>query len=409
MIAGVLDTETTARGDLSRDERQILDETDRYARGELYPLAARMDHEEWWPDDLFERLGEAGYLGVAIPESDGGVGGDLFASGLVLQAISRWNHAVALSWVAHDNLCLDNLYRNGNEDQRRRFVPALCSGRCIGALALTEPGAGSDAIGSMRTTARRDGDHYVLNGTKLYITNGPIADVVIVYALLEPADGERSTRPQADSRQRKVAAFIVERRSPGFAVAQKLSKMGFRGSPTAELVFENCRVPIHNLLGGESGGLAVLMGGLDIERAMISPICLGISERALALSVDYARTRQQFGRPIGNFQMVRAKLADMYVWVETMRSFTYRVLREAAGVETGRAGRGEIHKLTAASVMYAAETMNKVLNEAVQIHGGSGYIWETEINRLFRATKLLEIGAGTTEVRKLIISEELLR
>src|SRR5262245_13421094 len=395
---------TTLQGgdELTSEEQQILDETDKFARGELYPLAPRMDRDEWWPDDLFPRLGAAGYLGISVPEEYGGVGSTLVASGLVLQAISRWNHAVAISWVAHDNLCLDNLFRNGNEVQRRRYVPGLCSGTSVGALALTEPGAGSDAIGSMRTAARRGGDRYILNGTKLYITNGPIADVFIVYARLDGFDAPPGNRP-------RVGAFIVEKGCPGFSVAQKLSKMGFRGSQTGELVFENCSVPAVNLLGGESGGLAVLMGGLDIERAMIAPMCLGIAERALALSVDYARTRRQFGQAIGSFQMVRAKLADMYVWVETMRCFTYRVLREAAQVKAGGAGRGEIHKLTAASVMYAAESLNKVLNEAVQIHGGTGYIWETEINRLYRANKLAEIGAGTTEIRKLIISDELLK
>jgi isovaleryl-CoA dehydrogenase len=391
--------------ELTPEEQQILDETDRFARGELYPLAPRMDRDEWWPDDLFPRLGAAGYLGIAVPEEYGGVGSTLVASGLVLQAISRWNHAVAISWVAHDNLCLDNLFRNGNEEQRRRYVPGLCRGTSVGALALTEPGAGSDAIGSMRTAARRDGDRYILNGTKLYITNGPIADVFIVYARLDH-DGNRLDA--GASHGPRVGAFVVEKGFPGFSVAQKLSKMGFRGSQTGELVFENCSVPAANMLGGDSGGMAVLMGGLDIERAMISPMCLGIAERALALSIDYAKTRRQFGQAIGSFQMVRAKLADMYVWVETMRCFTYRVLREASRVEAGGGGRGEIHKLTAASVMYAAETLNKVLNEAVQIHGGSGYIWETEINRLYRANKLAEIGAGTTEVRKLIISDELL-
>ena len=393
-----MSTAVDSPGELTAEERQILDETDRFARGELYPLAPRMDRDEWWPDDLFPRLGGAGYLGITVPEEYGGVGSTLVASGLVLQAIARWNHAVAISWVAHDNLCLDSLFRNGNEAQRRRYVPGLCRGTSVGALALTEPGAGSDAIGSMRTSARRDGDRYVLNGTKLYITNGPIADVFIVYARLDHDGG----RP-------RVGAFIVERGWPGFSVAQKLSKMGFRGSQTGELVFEHCSVPAANVLGGEGGGMAVLMGGLDIERAMIAPMCLGIAERALALSVDYAKTRRQFGQPIGSFQMVRAKLADMYVGVETMRSFTYRVLREASRVEAGGGGRGEIHKLTAASVMYAGETLNRVLNEAVQIHGGSGYIWETEINRLYRSNKLAEIGAGTTEVRKLIISEELLK
>ena len=383
--------------ELSADERQMLEETDRFARGELYPLAPRMDTDEWWPEHLFPQLGASGYLGITVPDTYGGVGADLFASGLVLEAFSRWNHAVAIAWVAHENLCVNNLSRNGTEDQRRRYLPRLCKGTAIGALALTEPGAGSDAIGSMRTSARRDGDDYVLNGTKLFITNGPVADVVIVYARTDDGD------------KRAVSAFIVEKGFPGFHVAQRLTKMGFRGSQTGELVFQDCRVPAANLLGGERGGLSVLMSGLDLERAMISPMCLGIAERALALSLDYATTRQQFGQPIAHFQMIRAKLADMYVWVETMRSFTYRVLRRATEMEMDEGGRGEIHKLSAASVMYAAETLNKVLNDAVQIHGGGGYIWESEINRLFRANKLLEIGAGTTEIRKLIISDELLR
>ncbi|MBI2835115.1 MAG: acyl-CoA dehydrogenase family protein [Acidobacteria bacterium] len=376
----------------------MLKETDRFARGELYPLAARMDHDEWWPEHLFPQLGAAGYLGITVPEALGGVGADLFTSGLVVEALSRWNHAAALAWVAHENLCLNNIYRNGTEDQVRRFVPRMCKGLSVGALALTEPGAGSDAIGSMRTTARRQGHHYLLSGTKLFITNGPIADVFLVYARVEQTDGRRT-----------VAAFIVEKGSPGFHVAQKLSKMGFRGSQTSELVFVDCVVPAENLLGGEDGGLAVLMGGLDLERAIIAPICLGIAERALALSLEHAKNREQFGQPIASFQMIRAKLADMYVWVETMRSFTYRVLRQANAMETGGGGRGEIHRLSAASLMYASETLNKVLTEAVQIHGGGGYIWESEINRLYRANKLLEIGAGTTEIRKLIISEELLR
>ncbi|MBY0509300.1 MAG: acyl-CoA dehydrogenase family protein, partial [Rhodospirillaceae bacterium] len=319
-------------------------------------------------------------------------------SGLVLQAFSRWNHAVALSWVAHDNLCLNNIYRNANETQRKKYLPGLCSGKQLGALGLTEPGAGSDALGSMRTTARKEGDFYILNGTKIYITNGPIADVLLVYAKTAPELGPKG-----------ISAFIVEKDMPGFKVAQKLIKMGFRGSQTAELVFEDCKVPAANLVGQENAGVSIVMSGLDLERAMISPICLGICERALELSIDYAKTRQQFGKPIASFQMIQSKIADMYVWVETMRTFNYRVLAAANEMEVGGGGRGAIHALTAASVMYTAETMNKVLDEAVQIHGGSGYIWESEINRLFRATKLLEIGAGTTEVRKMIISGELLK
>ncbi|MES2536319.1 MAG: acyl-CoA dehydrogenase family protein [Pseudomonadota bacterium] len=383
---------------LSNDEQEMLDQADRFARQELYPLSQRMDNEEWWPEEAFGKIGATGYFGIPVPETYGGAGLDLFTSGLVLQAFSRWNHGLALSWVAHENLCLYNIYRNANEDQRQRYLPGLCSGKTVGALGLTEPGAGSDALGSMRTTATRDGDDYILNGAKIYITNGIVADVLLVYAKTNKELGAKG-----------ISAFIVEKDFPGFKVAQKLTKMGFRGSQTAELVFDNCRVPAANLVGEEDRGVKVLMSGLDLERAMIAPICLGISERALALALDYARTRQQFGKPISDFQMIRAKLADMYVWVESMRVFTYQALRAANDLEIGGGGRGEIHKITAASVMFAAETMNKVLNEAVQIHGGTGYIWESEVNRLYRAIKLLEIGAGTTEVRKIIISDEMLR
>lgn len=384
--------------DLTDGQREVLDAADRFGRERMLPLAARMDDEEWWPDEIFPAIGEAGLFGITASPEYGGLGADLFTSGLILQGFARWNHALALSWVAHENLCLNNIFRNAGEPIRRRYLPGLCDGTKIGALGLTEPGAGSDALGSMRTTARREGDHYVLNGSKMYITNGSVADVLLVYAKTAPEKGAKG-----------ISAFVVEKDMPGFKVAQKLVKMGFRGSQTAELVFDECRVPAENLVGEENAGVSIVMSGLDLERAMISPICLGIAERALELSIEYARTRVQFGRAIGDFQMIRSKLADMYVWVETMRTFNYRVLAAANALEVGGGGRGQIHALTAASVMYTAETMNRVLSEAVQIHGGAGYIWESEINRLYRSIKLLEIGAGTTEVRKLIISEELLR
>ncbi|MEX3009605.1 acyl-CoA dehydrogenase family protein [Hoeflea sp. TYP-13] len=384
--------------DLNAEQREILDQADRFARNELYPLAEKMDAEEWWPDDAFPKMGDAGFFGITVPEEYGGVGLDLVTSGLLLQAFGRWNHALALSWVAHENLCVNNIYRNANEDQRRKYLPDLCSGRKIGALGLTEPGAGSDALGSMRTTARRDGDHYVLNGSKIYITNGPVADVLLVYA---KTDRERGAHG--------ISAFIVEKNFPGFEVAQKLEKMGYRGSQTAELVFNDCRVPAENLVGEENKGVSIVMSGLDLERSMISPLCLGVAERALELSIDFAQTRKQFGKPIGSFQMVQSMIAEMYVAVETMRTFTYRTLAAAAPLEVGGGGRGDIHMLTAASVMYAAEASHQVLDKAVQVHGGSGYIWESEINRLYRSIKLLEIGAGTTEVRKLIIAGELLK
>ncbi|MDB5577823.1 MAG: isovaleryl-CoA dehydrogenase [Bradyrhizobium sp.] len=383
---------------LSAEHEGILDAADRFARAELYPLAQRMDDEEWWPDAAFRGLGRHGYLGVTAPEQYGGAGSDIFSSGLIAQAFARWNHALALSWVVHENLCLNNIDANADEEQRARFLPKLCSGEWIGALGLTEPGAGSDALGSMRTTARRDGDDYVIDGQKLYITNGPVADIVLVYARTDPALGQRG-----------ISAFVVPTDTPGFTVAQKLKKMGYRGSQTAELVFDGCRVPAANRLRGENEGVKVVMSGLDLERAMISPICLGICERALELTIEHAKTRQQFGQPIAGFQMIQAKIADMYVWIETMRSFTWQVLAECAALAHGDGGRGRIHALTAASVMYAAETASKVLGEAVQVHGGIGYIWESEINRLFRSIKLMEIGAGTTEIRKLIIAGELLK
>lgn len=382
---------------LSNDEVEILDQADKFARNELYPLAQKMDDEEWWPTEAFPKIGATGYFGVTAPSRFGGSELDLFSSGLVLQAFGRWNHALALAWVAHENLCMHNILRNASEELKQKYVPKLVSGEWIGALGLTEPGAGSDAIGSMRTTARREGDYYILNGSKIFITNGPVADVLLVYAKTNREKGSKG-----------VSAFIVEKNFPGFRVAQKLIKMGFRGSQTAELVFEDCKVPAANLVGEEDRGVKVVMSGLDLERSMISPICLGIAERALELSIEYAKTRQQFGQPISNFQMVRAKIAEMYTTVESMRLYTYQVLRAANTLDEEGGGRGDIHKLTAAGVLYVAEAMNQVLDTAVQVHGGYGYIWESEINRLFRATKLLEIGAGTSEVRKIIIADELL-
>jgi len=384
--------------DLNPEQVEILDTADRYGREQLAPLASRMDDEEWWPDKEFRALGQMGYLGVTAPSEYGGAELDVFGSGLVLQAFSRWNPALGLAWVAHDNLCMNNILRNANDDIRKRYIPGLVDGSLIGALGLTEPGAGSDALGSMATTARRDGDDYVLNGRKLYITNGPVADVLLVYAKTDRDRGAKG-----------ISAFVVEKDFPGFSVAQKLIKMGFRGSQTGELVFDDCRVPAANMVGEENRGHVVVMSGLDLERAMISPICLGISERALELSVEYARERKQFGKPIASFQMVQSHIADMYTYVEAIRLFTYRGLSAVNSLVEGEGGRGDVHKLSAASIMFTANMLNRVLDLAVQVHGGIGYIWESEINRLYRHTKLLEIGAGTTEVRKMIIAEEVLK
>ncbi len=383
---------------LTSDQQALLEHADRFGRERLAPLAPRMDADEWWPDDLFPELGELGFLGLTVPERYGGVGLGLLEAGLVAQAFARWNHALALSWLAHDNLCANNLHNNGSDAMREKYLPKLCSGEWIGCLGLTEPGAGSDALGSMRCRAERHGDDYIINGTKLYITNGPVADLCLLYAKTERGKGSKG-----------ITAFAVEAASPGFDVAQKLVKMGFRGSQTGELVFDDLVVPRTNIVGHEHQGHQVVMSGLDVERAVIAAISVGVAERALDVSLEYAASREQFGQPIARFQMVQSRLADMYVSVQTMRTFCWQVLAELDRTDESQAGRGEIHARTAASVLYCADNCNKVLDNAVQIHGGSGYIWESEVNRLFRATKLLEIGAGTTEVRKMIIAEELLR
>ncbi len=383
---------------LNDDQRAILDAADQYAREQLLPLAKRMDDEEWWPDAEFRALGAAGYLGITVPLELGGAGLDLFSSGLVLQAFSRWNYALGLSWVAHENLCMNNILRNGSPEQVERYVPGLSDGSLIGCLGLTEPGAGSDALGSMATTAVRDGDEYVINGRKLYITNGPIADLCLLYAKTDPDRGAHG-----------ITAFIVDMHAPGVTVAQKMIKMGFRGSQTAELAFDDFRVPAANVVGKPNEGVKCVMSGLDLERAMISPICVGMAERALDLSVAHAKERKQFGEPIANFQMIQSRLAEMAALVETMKVYNYYALASMNDLPPGEGGRGEVHKIAATSVMYAADSLNKVLDHAAQIHGGVAYIWETEINRLYRGIKLLEIGAGTTEVRKLIIAQELLK
>jgi len=383
---------------LSEDQQAILEAADQYCREELYPLAQRMDDEEWWPDEAFRALGKQGYLGITVPPELGGAGLDLFASGLVVQAMARWNYALSLSWIAHENLCMNNILRNGTPEQVERWVPGLSDGSLIGCLGLTEPGAGSDALGSMATTAVLDGDHYVVNGRKLYITNGPVADLCLLYVKTDMDKGPHG-----------ITAMVVDMHTPGVTVAQKMIKMGFRGSQTAELAFDDCRVPVENVIGKVNEGVKCVMSGLDLERATIAPICVGMAERALDLSVAHAKERRQFGEPIANFQMIQSRLADMVALVETMKVYNYYALAALNDLARGEGGRGPVHKIAATSAMYCADALNKVLDNASQIHGGVAYIWETEINRLYRGIKLLEIGAGTTEVRKMIIAEELLK
>tara|TARA_B100000963_G_scaffold203269_1_gene177013 strand:+ start:5056 stop:6225 length:1170 start_codon:yes stop_codon:yes gene_type:complete len=382
---------------LNSDQRAILETANQFGKKELYPLSEKMDNDEWWPKGIFKKMGDLGLLGLTVDPKYGGSGMSYLQAGLVCQAFGKWNHALALSWVAHDNLCLDNMYRNGSDFIREKYVKKLCSGDLIGCLGLTEPGAGSDALGSMKTTAKKNGNKYVLNGSKTYITNGAIADVILVYAKTDTSKGNKG-----------ISAFVVETKTNGFKVVSKLRKMGYRGSQTAELFFDNVEVPIENMIGEEGTGHITIMNGLDFERAMIAPICLGISERALEISIEYAKIREQFGKPISSFQMIQSKIADIYTWVKAIKSIVYSVLSECDNIDKKLAGKGEIHINSSAAVMFASTTSNKVLDEAVQIHGGMGYMWESEINRLYRSNKLLDIGAGTTEIRKKIIAEGLL-
>jgi len=383
---------------LNEEQEAILEAADQFGKKELYPLAEKMDNEEWWPTGIFKKMASAGLLGLTVDPKFGGAGMNYMQAGLVCQAFGRWNHAMALSWVAHDNLCLDNIYRNGSNYIKNKYLPGLCSGELIGALGLTEPGAGSDSLGAMRTSAKKEGHHYILNGSKTYITNGSIADIVLVYA-----------KTDFDKKNKGITAFVIETKNPGFKVTSKLKKMGYRGSQTSELFFENFKVPAENILGEEGKGHIIVMNGLDSERAMIAPICLGISERALDISIEYSKIREQFGKPISSFQMIQSKIAEIYTSVQAIKAIVYSVLSECDNTDEKEFGRGKIHMNTAASVMFASTTTNDILDKTVKIHGGMGYMWESEANRLYRASKLLDIGAGTTEVRKMIISKELLK
>lgn len=377
---------------------QVRDLAREFFMAEFHNLQRRVDDEDWWPPEVFPKLGKMGYLGLTVPEEYGGTGLDTLTAGIVLEQCAYANHQVALSYGAHDNLCINNIYRNGTDFQRRKYLPKLCGGAWVGALGLSEADAGSDAVGSMATTAIKEGNRYVLNGSKLYITNGPIADVALIYARTDPA-----------LRSKGISAFIVEKEFRGFSAEQKLDKMGYRGSPTGELVFRDCEVPAENLLGGEHAGLDVMISGLDLERALFAAICCGIAERAFVLGLEHAKTRRQFGQPIASFQLVQAKLARMYTSLESGRTLAYRVLTACEGLKVGGGRRGDIRKLAAAAYFHGAEICKLVVDEAVQIYGGMGCMRDTEINCLYRASKVHEIGGGTMEMRQLIIAEELLR
>jgi isovaleryl-CoA dehydrogenase len=373
---------------LSPELEEIRTQVRRFATQAIAPRAAQIDSSNQFPRDLWPKLGEQGLLGITVPEQYGGSALGYLAHVIVMEEISRASGAVGLSYGAHSNLCVNQLRLNGSEQQCTRYLPKLVSGEHVGALAMSEPGSGSDVV-SMQLRAERHGDSYVLNGRKMWITNGPDADVVVVYAKTDPQAGPRG-----------ISAFIVERGTRGFASAQKLDKLGMRGSSTSELLFDDCAVPAHNLLGSENGGVRVLMSGLDYERVVLAGGSLGLMAAALDLVLPYVRERRQFGQPIGTFELMQGKIADMYAALNASRAYVYAVAR-ACDARTVR------RRDAAACILFAAERATHAALDAIQALGGNGYINDFPAGRLLRDAKLYEIGAGTQEIRRMLIGREL--
>ncbi len=367
---------------------EIREQVRRFATERIAPLAADIDRSNEFPRELWPELGELGLLGVTVPERWGVADLGYLAHVVAMEEISRASGAVGLSYGAHSNLCVNQLRLNGTDAQRDRYLPRLVSGEHVGALAMSEPQAGSD-VTSMQLKAEKHGDHYVLNGRKMWITNGPDADVLVVYAKTDPSAGARG-----------ITAFIVERGFSGFSSAQKLDKLGMRGSSTCELLFEDCRVPQANRLGPENGGVRVLMSGLDYERVVLAGGPLGLMAAALDLTLPYVRERKQFGQPIGMFELMQAKIADMYTALSASRAYVYAVARAC---DVGQVKRRD----AAACILFAAENATRVALEAIQALGGNGYINDYPAGRLLRDAKLYEIGAGTQEIRRMLIGREL--
>ncbi len=385
--------------DLGADIDALRDSVRAFAEREIAPRAQQIDRSDCFPADLWRKMGELGVLGVTVPEQYGGAGMGYLAHMIAMEEISRASASIGLSYGAHSNLCVNQIRRNGDEAQRQRYLPRLISGEHVGALAMSEPNSGSDVV-SMKLRAQDKGGYYVLNGTKMWITNGPDADVLVVYAKTEPQLGARG-----------ISAFIVEKSMPGFSVAQKLDKLGMRGSHTGELVFRDCEVPTQNLLGGLNQGVRVLMSGLDYERAVLSAGPLGIMQACMDLVTPYIHERQQFGQPIGQFQLIQAKIADMYTSLSSCRAYAYAVgkqLDRYAGL-AGSEGSGHVRaarKDCAGVILMAAEKATWMAGETIQILGGNGYVNDSSAGRLWRDAKLYEIGAGTSEIRRMLIGRE---
>ena len=374
--------------DLGSEIDQLRETVRAFADDEIAPLAAEIDRTDAFPRGLWPKMGALGLHGITVDEEYGGTGMGYLAHVVAMEEVSRGSASVGLSYGAHSNLCINQIHRNGSEIQKRTYLPKLVSGLHVGGLAMSEPGAGSDVV-SMRTRAEKKGDRYVLNGSKMWITNGPEAETLVVYAKTDPSAGPRG-----------ITAFLIEKGMKGFRPAQKLDKLGMRGSPTSELVFEDCEVPEANVLGKVNEGVRVLMSGLDYERAVLAAGPLGIMQACLEAVIPYVHERKQFGQPIGEFQLMQGKLADMYTTMNACKAYVYAVARAC---DRGHATR----KDAAGAILYAAEKATWMALEAIQALGGNGYINDYPTGRLLRDAKLYEIGAGTSEIRRMLIGREL--
>ncbi|GFD71161.1 isovaleryl-CoA dehydrogenase [Tenacibaculum sp. KUL113] len=373
---------------LGEDIEMLRDQVYQFAQNEIAPLAEQADADNQFPNQLWKKLGDMGLLGVTVSEQYGGSDMGYLAHTIAMEEVSRASGGIGLSYGAHSNLCVNQIYKNGNDAQREKYLPKLVSGEHIGALAMSEPNAGSDVV-SMKLKAEKRGDKYILNGNKMWITNGPDAHTFVIYAKTDPNSGPRG-----------ITAFLVERDFPGFSRAQKLDKLGMRSSNTCELVFEDCEVPAENILGKEGEGVRVLMSGLDYERLVLSGGPLGIMQSCMDIVVPYIHDRQQFGQSIGQFQLVQGKVADMYTQMNAARAYVYTVAQSCDRGETTR-------KDAAGAILYSAELATKMALDAIQLLGGNGYINEYPTGRLLRDAKLYEIGAGTSEIRRMLIGREL--